>query len=113
MCIVNPTLDKKDELVLINPQITKREGSEEGEEGCLSFPMIYGKICRAQRMTVTYQNMKFEPATLDCIDLLARIIQHELDHLDGRLLVDRMGSVAKLSHRKALANLEAEFAETR
>ena len=109
LCIVNPTGEPKDELVLINPKITKFEGEQDGDEGCLSFPGIYAKIKRAQTIELVYHNERFERKILTCSDLLARIIQHELDHLDNVLLVHRMSKADKYTNRRKLKELKAAF----
>lgn len=76
--------------VFINPQIIKAsEEVEEYEEGCLSIPQVYESITRPSRVTVQALNEKGRPFTLDADGLLARIIQHEYDHLDGILYIDR------------------------
>ncbi len=76
--------------VFINPQIIKTsEEVEEYEEGCLSIPQVYESITRPSRVTVQALNEKGRPFTLDADGLLARIIQHEYDHLDGILYIDR------------------------
>jgi len=105
----SPSFSPEDLRVYINPRIIEVSGTVEEEEGCLSFPQIFTRIKR--NATVTLEAIDLEGNTFQetCIDLHSRIIQHEIDHLDGRLLVDRMGSVAKLSNRRALKNLEAQF----
>lgn len=76
--------------VFINPHIIKTsEEVEEYEEGCLSIPQVYESITRPSRVTVQALNEKGRPFTLDADGLLARIIQHEYDHLDGILYIDR------------------------
>ena len=79
----------------INPAIVEADGREEAEEGCLSLPGIYVDIGRAFRITVDYLDQEGEERRLDAEGLLARIIQHELDHLDGILISDRAGFLAK------------------
>lgn len=73
---------------LINPVITKREGSVTDSEGCLSVPGIYGDVVRAERVTVEYTTRFNKRRTLQADGLLARCIQHECDHLDGTLFID-------------------------
>ena len=84
---------------------------EEREEGCLSFPGITCRIKRHNIVTVQALDLEGEIFEETGEGLVARIFQHEIDHLDGRLLVDRMSSVAKLSNRKALKELQQQFAE--
>ncbi|MBT3200388.1 MAG: peptide deformylase [Phycisphaerales bacterium] len=104
-----PSFSPDDLRVYINPRIIEESGSSEEEEGCLSFPQVYARVKRSAVVTVEAMNLQGEIFQETCSDLHARIIQHELDHLDGRLLVDRMGTVAKLTNRRALKTLEAEF----
>ena len=85
-------------LVLVNPIIKERsKKTQRGNEGCLSFPDISVQITRADEVEVEYTNLDGERITRRARGLLARAIQHECDHLDGVLLVDRMSQVQKLS----------------
>ena len=77
-------------LVLINPQITKKEGEETGTEGCLSFPGISGDILRASTIHVSAMGLDGRSLQFMVTELLSRAIQHELDHLNGILFIDRM-----------------------
>jgi peptide deformylase len=110
MFIASPTFEQDDRRVYINPEIIAREGAQDGEEGCLSFPNISCKVKRAGICTLRAVGLDGETFEETGEGLTARIFQHEYDHLDGRLLVDRMGSVARMANRKALAELETEFA---
>jgi peptide deformylase len=82
--------DQDHPLPMINPRIGEAEGEEALEEGCLSLPDIYETVVRAARITVAYQDLAGEGKQMDCNGLLARIVQHETDHLDGMLFVDRI-----------------------
>ena len=75
-------------LVLINPKIIAREGAQYREEGCLSVPGVYEIVERAQQITVRTLGIDGAPFTLSAEDLLAVCIQHEIDHLDGKVFVD-------------------------
>lgn len=77
--------------VLINPKIIKSEGKETMEEGCLSFPNIFLKIKRAKKIRVSAQNTKGEKREFDAKEIFAQVLQHEIDHLDGILFIDRLG----------------------
>ena len=105
----SPSFSPEDLKVYINPRIVEASGTVDEEEGCLSFPQIFTKVKR--NATVILEALDLEGNTFQetCSDLHSRIIQHEIDHLDGRLLVDRMGTVAKLANRRALKELEAQF----
>jgi peptide deformylase len=112
LLVLNPAGDKKDrsgERVLLNPRITKKKGREFGEEGCLSFPGIQAEVERWVDITVTYQDLDGKEQTLSANGWLARIIQHELDHLDGVFFVDRLTASDKLRVKAKLLELEAEY----
>jgi peptide deformylase len=87
---------KSKRLVLINPEIVKLEGSLNDEEGCLSVPGVYAKVSRAQRATIRALDEKGQPYEMTGEGLLARAFQHEIDHLDGKLFVDRLEFTHKL-----------------
>lgn len=112
LLVLNPKGDPKDrsgELVLLNPRLTRKKGREFGEEGCLSFPGIHAEVERWVDITVTYQDLDGQERTLAANGWLARIIQHELDHLEGVVFVDRLTAAEKLRVKAALAELEAKF----
>jgi len=79
-----------EKLVLINPEIIKKEGTQTGEEGCLSIPTFREQVTRAKRCTVKAQNVKGEVIELTGEDLLARAFQHETDHLNGILYISHV-----------------------
>lgn len=88
--------DRKDqEFVFINPEIVKRHGSLEEEEGCLSFPGLYANVHRAKKIRVKAFDIEGNPIELEAEDLLSRAIQHETDHLHGRLFVDYLNPNVK------------------
>ena len=95
-------------LVLINPQIDLGAETEKGTEGCLSFPEITGEIVRAKSMTVRAQNLDGEPIEIEMTGFLARAVQHEVDHLNGILFIDRMSTAAKISLSSKLKRLQKE-----
>jgi peptide deformylase len=92
-------------LVVINPSILQAEGRQKGEEGCLSIPEIYGDVERAQRVLVRAQDITGAPYEVDATDLLARCLQHEIDHLHGRLFIDYLSVVKR---RAALAKWDKQ-----
>jgi peptide deformylase len=77
-----------DKLVLINPEVIEREGRAKGEEGCLSIPDIYADVERSKTVTVRALDRDGKPYEIEAADLLARCLQHEIDHLDGKLFLD-------------------------
>jgi peptide deformylase len=93
-------------LVLINPEILASEGKQRNEEGCLSFPEIGAPITRADKVTVTYLDLQGVRQTVTARGLLSRAIQHETDHLNGVLLVDRMSTMQKMSVSGQLKRLQ-------
>lgn len=82
-------------MCLVNPEIIEQDGREEGDEGCLSLPHLYAKVPRATRIRVRAQNQYGEPLDFEARDFLARIIQHENDHLDGVIFPDRLDILSR------------------
>jgi len=109
MFIASPTFQRDDLGVYVNPEIVHVDGQQDGEEGCLSFPGITCKVRRYNVVTVRATGLDGRPFEETAEGLTARIFQHEIDHLSGTLLADRMGSVAKLANRRALKDLEDQF----
>lgn len=95
-------------LVLINPEVELGRETEMGTEGCLSFPEITGEISRAKSIVVRGQDLEGNPIEIATTGFLARAIQHEVDHLNGILFIDRMSSVAKISLSSKLKRLQKE-----
>lgn len=95
-------------MVLINPEITLANETEIGVEGCLSFPEITGDIERSDSIAVRAQDLDGNPIEFEATGLLARAIQHEVDHLNGILFIDRMNSAAKVSLASRLKRLQKE-----
>ncbi len=99
--------------VFINPVIARRNGTAEDEEGCLSLPEIFAPVKRSQQIVLSAYDLCGEELHCELDGLFARAIQHECDHLDGVLFVDRLSDSAKLSVKEALGELELEFAGLR
>lgn len=95
-------------LVLINPEVKPVGKPVAGPEGCLSFPEIFGDITRPETVDVTALNEKGKPIQFRCGGLLARAVQHETDHLNGILFIDRMDKKTKEELRPELNDLQAE-----
>jgi peptide deformylase len=85
----------EEKIVLINPEIIAREGKQVEEEGCLSLPEIREKVSRAAKVTVRAQDVKGEWFEIEGEELLARAFQHEIDHLDGVLFIDRLSRLKR------------------
>ena len=110
--VVNATADPAEvdeELVFINPKILKRKGSEEAEEGCLSLPQLYGDVPRAKEIVVEAFDLEGDCFELEVDDLLARVILHENDHLDGVLFIDRMEKFARKEKESMIEEFELVF----
>ena len=112
MAIVDFDPENGDPRVLINPVITKRSGRKElGDEGCLSFPGLRSRVKRSPRVVCEAQNLDGEIVEYQAEDLSARAVQHELDHLDGLLFVDKVGPSDKQSIQGELEEMEENYAE--
>lgn len=103
--VMDVSEDQSQPLVFINPEITAQSGSTISEEGCLSVPNNYAKVTRAEQVTVEALNKDGEPFSLDADGLLAICIQHELDHLKGKLFVDYL---SPLKRQRIRTKLEKE-----
>ncbi|NLF72303.1 MAG: peptide deformylase [Candidatus Anammoximicrobium sp.] len=98
--------DEGEEFVFINPVLSKPKGNEEFEEGCLSFPELYGPVTRPKQITVQAYNLRGEEIRMNLDGMLARVIQHEYDHLDGTVFVDRMTPTARAKAQPMLDEFE-------
>lgn len=110
--VVNVTADpdeKDEEFVFINPEITRRKGSVEGEEGCLSLPEVYGPVVRAEQIVVEAFDLKGEGFEMKLNDLPARAVQHEYDHIEGVMFFDRMSPAAKDEIDPYITRFEEDF----
>jgi peptide deformylase len=101
------------EHVFINPIISNRKGSAEAEEGCLSLPGMYAQVRRPAQVRLNAYTLAGEEVTLDLDGLFARAVQHEVDHLDGVLFIDRLPPTGYAKLRDAVVDLEHEFAARR
>ena len=97
--VIDVSEDQSALMALINPEILERAGEQVCEEGCLSVPGVYEKVARSERVRVRALNAKGEPFELEAEGLLAVCIQHEIDHLDGKVFVEYL-SALKLSRIK-------------
>jgi len=102
LLILDISEEKNQPLVLINPRITAREGSQTYQEGCLSVPGIYADVERADRISVEALDRHGQPLKFDADGLLAVCIQHEMDHLAGKLFVDYLSPLKRDLVRKKL-----------
>ena len=110
--IVNVTADpaeKDEEIVFLNPRIRRRKGATSGEEGCLSLPGLYANVERAEEIVVEAYDLEGEGFEMDLDELPARVVQHETDHLDGVLFVDRLATDDRLKLEPRLLGFESDF----
>ena len=98
--------NEKNPVILINPEFKEFEGEETMEEGCLSLPDIYAKVTRAERVIIEGYNENWEKVSIEAEDLFARALQHENDHLDGILFIDKVSRIKRISFLKELKKLE-------
>jgi peptide deformylase len=86
---------KAEPFVFCNPEIVSKGGKQDADEGCLSFPGVFVPVSRAARVTVRGTNLEGEPVEMTGEAILARAFQHEMDHLDGRLIIDHVGRLKR------------------
>jgi len=112
--VMNPTGEEGDDRVLINPEILERTGVETSyEEGCLSFPGVYAEVRRPDGCKVRFFSVDGEEHEEEFTGFTSRVIQHEYDHLEGVLLVDRMSPADKVRNKHVLQDLVARYQERR
>ncbi len=108
LIVIDVSEDKSSPLVLINPEIVAREGEIETNEGCLSIPGFYEPVDRFLAITVEAVDREGNPFSIEAEELLAVCIQHELDHLEGKLFVDYLSSTKRQIIRKKLLKLKKQ-----
>ena len=104
---------KDEEHVFINPVISQPKGTAEDREGCLSFPNIFAPVKRSEKIVISAYNLSGEEIHWELNDLFGRAVQHEYDHLDGTLFIDRLSPSNLMSIKDELTELEEEFASER
>lgn len=102
--------DAGDELVFVNPTLSRPRGNSVHEEGCLSLPGLRMDVRRPEQIVVSGWSLEGEPFEHDLDGMLARVVQHEYDHLEGRLFTDRLPEAASLEARRALDTFREVFA---
>jgi len=108
---VDPYDPSCEPIALINPEIVERTGREDSEEGCLSVPEVRGEVKRSENVTVEALDLNGKKVRIEATDLLARAIQHEIDHLNGVLFVDHLGRLKQQLIKKQLRKIEKETEE--
>ena len=109
LMLVCPSGVPGDDIVVINPTILSAEGEEVAEEGCLSFPKIYGRVRRPERIHVRYRDLDWRERDLTLDGFVARIYQHESDHLDGKVFIDKMEPEDRRAIEADLEDLKKRF----
>ncbi|EXI69561.1 MAG: Peptide deformylase [Candidatus Accumulibacter adjunctus] len=103
LIVVDASETRDQLLVLINPEILAQDGSQKCEEGCLSVPGIYDRVERAERVVVRYRDLDEREQIVEASGLLAVCLQHEIDHLQGRVFVEHLSQLKQLRIRNKLA----------
>jgi peptide deformylase len=107
----NPDDSDAEPIVMINPDIVDRSKETwEFEEGCLSIPGIRGHVTRPERVTVRYQDLFGKSHMIDIDDMFARVVQHEIDHLDGKLFIDYLSTGEKTLLKPRLKKIAERYA---
>lgn len=104
--VIDVSEQKTSPLVLINPEILASSGKEDGEEGCLSIPGIFESVSRATQVTFRALDRQGQPYEMDVDGLLGVCVQHEVDHLDGKLFVDYLSALKRNRIRKKMLKTE-------
>ena len=106
LVVIDLSEDKNEPIYLINPEILSSEGIEESQEGCLSVPEYYDTVMRAKRITYRFQDLEGKVIESEANGLLSVCIQHEIDHLDGKLFIDYLSPMKRRRLRKKLEKQE-------
>jgi peptide deformylase len=112
LLVIDISEQRNQPLAFVNPEILAREGDEETEEGCLSVPGIYDKVRRAERITVRALDRNGASFEMQAVGLLAVCIQHEMDHLQGKLFVDYLSELKRTRIRSKLAKERKDTKQT-
>ena len=107
--VCNPTGEPGDDLICVNPRFIERSGGEEREEGCLSIPGVTVTMRRAMSVVMAAFDVDGKPFQATGTELRARIWQHEMDHLDGRLIIDNMSATDEIANRRAIKQLQDQY----
>jgi len=104
---------KEEERVFINPVITHRKGTAQREEGCLSLPELYAEVTRPEKIKVNAFDLSGNELSLELDGLFARAVQHEVDHLEGVLFIDRLSETSVADIKEPLEEFELDFKSRR
>lgn len=111
--VCNTTGEPEDDLVCVNPRLSDLTGAEVGDEGCLSIPGVTVAMRRATSVVMNALDTHGQPYQRHGEGLWARVWQHENDHLDGRMITDNMSPTDEIANRRAIKQLEADYAQLR
>jgi len=106
LVIIDLSSEKNEAMYLINPEILSSEGTEESQEGCLSVPEYFDTVTRAEKVKYRYMDLNGEVIENEADGLLSICIQHEIDHLDGKLFIDYLSPMKRQRLRKKLEKVE-------
>ena len=106
ICNLSGERDKGEELVFLNPVLSRPKGQSEREEGCLSMPGLYAPVRRPEAVHLEAYGLDGNPMSLDLNEMMARVVQHEIDHLDGVLFTDRLSETVEMDVRSMLYEFE-------
>lgn len=104
--VIDLSADRNQPLVLINPEIMEQEGREQSQEGCLSVPGYFDTVERATKVRYRYLSLEGKPVEADADGLMAICLQHEIDHLNGRLFIDYLSNLKRERIRKKIEKQE-------
>jgi peptide deformylase len=104
---------RDEERAFLNPVLSKHKGMAEAEEGCLSLPTLYAQVKRPERVTISGYDLSGQKIDLNADGLFARIVQHEADHLDGVLIIDRLPATGRMAVKELIEEFENEFQQRR
>ncbi|AKL98053.1 peptide deformylase [Endomicrobium proavitum] len=102
ICVIDVNPDKNNPIVMINPEVTKGENKISAEEGCLSFPGLYEEVKRFKKVNAQFTDINGKPQEIKADGFLAKAIQHEIDHLDGKLFIDYLPEWKRKSVEKEI-----------
>jgi peptide deformylase len=107
--VVDISKEHNDFRAFLNPTLNDMHGSVVEEEGCLSIPHVRAKVKRFETLKIKAVDLKGQPIEYDANELFARVCQHEYDHIDGKLFINRLGMASRMLLRKGLAELEEDY----
>ena len=107
--VVSVTGKREDAKAFINPELSNFSGSSEMEEGCLSIPGVRAKVRRAASCTMKTLDIDGNELVIDAVNLMATVFQHETDHLNGILFIDRLNTISRMACRRGIKQLEQDY----